>query len=520
MKPPELPGDRQAGFRRERLAAFGFSSGLLTLSFGLVTLVPLLLLLAFPQERALAPAFWLPGGASVAFGLALLVTCRRGRRYALNLTDGAAIVTAIWLYAGLVGSVPFIIGARAHFLHGLFESVSGITTTGLSVFDVRGLPQLLLFWRSWLQFLGGAGFAIVMLAAIVGPFAPALSVAEGHSDPLLPHVRKSAGMFMFLYAGYSAAGIAAYVLAGMAPFEAVCHAFSALSTGGFSTRAGSIGEFGNAGIELITIALMLAGATSFTLHHALWRGRVRAVGRNGELRLAGVVLAGSFLLVAVGTVGRLGLGFVDSARVALFETASALTTTGYSITGYAPWNGLGIFVLIILMTVGGAVSSTAGGVKQYRVYLLFKSVVWDIRRRFLPRNAVVHYSVWRGGTQATIVDQDLRRVAGFVFLYLATYVAGVLVLLGAGCSVQEALFEFASALATTGLSVGVTGPGTAPAILWAEIGGMFLGRLEFLVVLVGLVRVGRGLADYLRRRNRRRVEPRPGPAPSPDEGEV
>jgi trk system potassium uptake protein TrkH len=507
VKKPEPAGDCQAELRRRRLAAYGFTFGLLVAGFGLVTLAPLLLLFRYPGESGLAPAFWLPGGCSVALGLGLLVAGRRGRRHPLNMTDGAAIVTATWAWAALAGSLPFIIGARAPLLHGLFESVSGITTTGLSVFNSPALPHLLNFWRAWLQLVGGAGFAIVMLAAIVGPFAPALLAAEGRSEPLLPHVRKSAGMFILLYSAYCAAGVGGYILAGMPPFEAVCHAFSALSTGGFSTRAGSIGEYGSLGIELVTLVLMLAGAASFTLHHALWRGRLRAVGRNGELRVAAAFLAGAFALVAVGAVGRLGLGLPQTLRVSLFETVSALTTTGYSITSYAPWNGLGVFVLIILMTVGGAVSSTAGGLKQYRVYLLFKSVVWDIRRRFLPRHAVVRYAVWRGGDEAEVGDRDLRQVAGFVFLYFATYVAGVLVLLGAGCTLRDALFEFASALATTGLSVGVTGPATAPVILWTEMAGMFLGRLEFLVVLVGLIRVGRGLGSHLRRRPRPRSDP-------------
>ncbi|MBN2536964.1 TrkH family potassium uptake protein, partial [candidate division WOR-3 bacterium] len=241
MRPPEEARACQAGFRRERLAAYGFTFGLLAACYGLVCLGPLLLLAFDAREAALAPAFWVPGGASLILGVLLLVLNRGGRRHPLNLTDGAAIVTGTWLYAALVGGLPFIIGARAPFLHGLFESVSGITTTGLSVFRVQELPRLLLLWRSWLQFVGGAGFAIVMLAAIVGPFAPALLAAEGRNEPLLPHVRKSAGMFMLLYLAYCLAGIGAYLLAGMAPFEAVCHAFSALSTGGFSTRAGSIG---------------------------------------------------------------------------------------------------------------------------------------------------------------------------------------------------------------------------------------------------------------------------------------
>lgn len=482
MRRPEQPG-------ASRRTGIGFALGLLIAAFGLLTLVPLLWLPAFRSEGRLAHAFWVPAAASVLLGITLAGAFRRGRRQTLTLTDGAAIVLLAWLYACLSGAVPFMLAQGTGFLHSLFESVSGLTTTGLSVLDVGSSSHLVIFWRSWLQFIGGAGFAIVMMSAIIGPFAAALVQAEGHTQPLMPHVRSSAGAFLFIYSGYSVAGVLAYVLAGMPWFDAAVHSFSALSTGGFSSQPNSIGAYHSLPIELITILLMLLGATSFVLHHDLWRGHLRAPLRLPEPMLALGMLVLAVPLVAVAAARALPAGSWAAVRIGIFETVSALTTTGYTTTSYVRWSGLGVFVLIVLMTVGGATASTAGGLKQLRVYLLLKSVVWDIKRRFLPRNAVVYHSMPTSGGRAAVASEDLVQVANFAFLYLGTYVLGVALLLAAGCSLRDSAFEFASALGTTGLSVGVTSPASPPLVLWAEIGGMFLGRLEFLVVIIGAVRL-------------------------------
>jgi len=488
VKRPERPA---AASRRTNL---GFALGLLIAVFGLLTLVPLLWIPVFRAEGRLASAFWVPSAVSILLGIALAAMFWRGRRRVLTLTDGAAIVLLVWVYACLAGAVPFMLAQRLDFLRALFESVSGLTTTGLSVVNVESCSHLVIFWRSWLQFVGGAGFAIVMMSAIIGPFAAALVRAEGHTQPLMPHVRSSAGVFLLIYSGYTVAGILAYVVAGMRVFDAVVHSCSALSTGGFSSQASSIGAYHSPAIELVTMVLMLLGATSFVLHHDLWRGRPRALLRSPEPWLAAGMLALAVPLLVVVAARALPVGFGTALRVGVFEAISALTTTGYTTTNYARWSGLGILVLIVLMTVGGATASTAGGVKQLRVFLLLKSVVWDIRRRFLPRNAVICHTMPSSSGRVEVTADDMVQVANFAFLYLGTYVLGVVLLLAAGCSLSDSAFEFASALATTGLSVGVTTPTASPLVLWTEIGGMFLGRLEFLVVITGVVRIvaGRG----------------------------
>ena len=154
---------------------------------------------------------------------------------------------------------------------------------------------------------------------------------------------------------------------------------------------------------------------------------------------------------------------------------------------------MGWLVLIVLMLIGGGIGSTAGGIKQYRVYVLFKSVLWEIKRALLPRTAVFQDYIWQGERKDFITEERIRRIGTFVFLYLLTYVIGTGIIAAHGYGLKESLFEYASALGTVGLSIGITGARTPPTILWAEIVGMFLGRLEFFVVMISLVKVARDL---------------------------
>jgi trk system potassium uptake protein TrkH len=349
---------------------------------------------------------------------------------------------------------------------------------------------MILFWRSVMQLAGGAGLAIIMMSAIVGPTGVGISSAEGRSDQLVPHVRKSARLVLIIYTGYASAGTLAYWMAGMSSFDAVNHSFAAVSTGGFSTHAESIGHWDSAAIEAVTLPLVLLGNLSFVTAWFLWRGKLRFVLRNGEVRLLAMLTpmaAGAVFLFTCQTLyPQLG----KSVRVAVFETVTAITTTGFSIVSYTNWNPFGVLVLVVLMLIGGGTCSTAGGIKQFRVYLLGKLFVWEIRRSLLPRTAVMERPVWEGDRRVFVDEARMRQVGVFVFVYLATYVLGAMVLCASGYSIQDSLFEFASAIGTVGLSIGVTSADMPDLALWAETLAMFLGRLEFIVVIVSLFKLG------------------------------
>jgi trk system potassium uptake protein TrkH len=482
---------REKEYLRQRYVAILSSTGIILLLSGVVMLSPLLLLLAYPRETVLAPAFVIPAGCLGLIGLILRRTFRYPPSITLSIQEGGVIVLISWVVVILFSAWPFMWVLRLDFSKAVFESVSGWTTTGLSVVDVRSASQIILVWRSVMQLAGGAGLAIIMMSAIVGPSGMGISSAEGRSDQLVPHVRQSARLVLIIYTCYAAVGTLAYWMAGMSLLDAVNHSFAAVSTGGFSTRVESIGHWDSAAIEAVTLPLMLLGNLSFVTAWFLWRGQLRFVTRDGEVRLLAMLIpisaAFAFIFTCRGLYPQLG----KSLRVAIFETATAITTTGFSTVSYERWNAFGMFLLILLMLIGGGTCSTAGGIKQFRIYMLWKLLIWEFRRPFLPSTAMVEQPVWEGNRRVFIKDTRVRQMAVFVFLYLATFAAGSLALSAYGYPIRDSLFEFASALGTVGLSVGVTSSHMPNGGLWVEIAAMFLGRLEFFVVIVSTLKLGR-----------------------------
>ncbi len=234
---------------------------------------------------------------------------------------------------------------------------------------------------------------------------------------------------------------------------------------------------------------MILGNLNFLTAYLLLQGKFGPFLRSGELRLMAVLLPVSMLICFSLVGGGLYSTLSKRLRVAVFEMITALTTTGFSTVSYQDWNGLGFLLLITLMLIGGGTCSTAGGIKQYRIVILFKSIVWDLRRAFLPRTAVVESFVWQGERKDFLSEARIRKIATFVFFYLATFIAGAAVLAAHGYGLQKSLFEFASAIGTVGLSIGVTTASSPPLVLWTESCGMILGRLEFFVIVVGIIKI-------------------------------
>jgi trk system potassium uptake protein TrkH len=484
---------------RERYRSIVSFTGLILALCGLILLSPLLALPWWPIERQHAHGFLFPGLglAAVGFGLWRFLIPRRGP--VLTVQDGGVIVLLSWLIVTVASALTFVMVIRLSFTQALFESVSAWTTTGLSVVDVEKAPRVILLWRSIMQLAGGAGMAIILVTLAGGPLGPGLAVAEGRSDQLVPHVRRSARLVLTIYAGYALAGMIALHLAGMSWFDAVNHSFCAVSTGGFSTRAASVGYWDSAAVEAVTLPLMVLGSTNFQVAYLVLRGRFRPALRNAEVRTAAVLAAVMIPLMLVFVTSAVYGGVGKQLRVAVFEVVSALTTTGYSTTTYSGWPAMGMLILIVLMIIGGGTGSTAGAMKQHRAHLLARAVFWEIRRLWLPARAVTDASVWRGDGKVSIVDRDVVQVAVFAVAYLSIFVLGAGVLVACGFGLQESLFEYASALGTVGLSVGVTSASAPAPVLWAEIVGMLLGRLEIFIVLIALRKLFADGAGMLRR---------------------
>jgi trk system potassium uptake protein TrkH len=479
---------RGSTYLRGRYRAILSQTGFVLSLCSVLMLSPMLVLLAWPAESTLVWGFVVPAAVMAAIGLAAWRLLRPPSGAALTFQEGGVVVVLSWVSVSLFSAWPLMTLSGLNFTQAVFEAVSGWTTTGLSVVDVTAASHAILLWRSTMQVAGGAGLAIIMLSAIIGPTGPAVTAAEGR-EQLVPHVRESARLVVMIYGGYTIAGIVALHLVGMSWFDAVNHSFAAVSTGGFSTRVENIGYWNSPAVESVTIPLMILGNLSFLTAWTLLRGRFRAVARNGEVRLMAVLIPLSAMLVFLLTCRGLYPTLAKAARVAVFETVTALTTTGFSTVGYGNWDSFGCFVLIVLMLIGGGTCSTAGGIKQYRIYMLWENLLWELRRAFLPRTAVVERAVWEADRPVFVTDSRLRQIGTFVFLYLALYVIGTAVLTAHGYGLKESLFEYASSIGTVGLSIGVTLPTTPSVVLWTQTLGMFLGRLEFLVVFTGVAKL-------------------------------
>ena len=457
---------------------------------GVLTAIPMLTACFYPETISDLTAFAIPALGSLIAGAVVCLKNQPQDNEAprpQRIKKGSFFVLFAWSYGIVIGALPFVLAGQLSSIQSLFESVSGWTTTGLSVMDVAQTSPLFLFHRGFMQYCGGLGFVLVMTLFIQNKQSMNLFQAEGHSDQLTPNLGRTVRVIVLMYTTFLIFGAAAYRMAGMSLFDSLIHAMCALSTGGFSTRAESIGYYNSPLIEFITIILMLIGTTNFAALLLLMRRQTRKFLAVSEVRFMSLLLAGTVPLTALVLFSAAYARLSDSFRIALFEVVSALSTSGFSTVGYAHWPQAAVLILIVMMLIGGGIGSTAGGMKLTRVYLMLRTINNHLQNKSAPEGAV-SLSFYTRPQGRTLIDPKLLAdTSCFVFTYLLIYFIGTfLLMLTANCSLMEAMFDFASALGTVGLSIGITGPLTPPLALIVEMAGMLLGRLEIFIVLIGI----------------------------------
>ena len=476
-------------FLKEYKIVLGYV-GVLTMIIGLITLIPLLILLAFPEEIKYATNFMITSIIAIVVGYILKGDIDINQKYKLSLSQDAVIVVFTWLIACLFSSIPWILSGQLNFTQAYFESVSGWTTTGLSVIDIPLTPNIYLFHRSITLFFGGVGLVLVMVSALSATFGLRLYNSEGHSDRLLPNLLKSSRLIMSIYAGYILAGTLLYIFFGMNWFHAINNSIASVSTGGFGMTNNSIGEYNSIAIELITIILMILGSTNFAANMLLLKKEsIKDFFKQSEWKFSWFLLGISIPLIAFSSLKLLFESTSEVLRIAIFQTVSALTTTGFSTVSFNNWGSFPMLILIILMIVGGGTNSTAGGMKQYRVYLMLKNFLWELRKKFKSNHLVNEDYYIKPDGKTFIQSIHITEAANYAYIYIITLFIGTLVLCFHGYSLQDSLFEFASALGTVGLSIGITTATAPPVVLWTEIIGMLFGRLEIYVFFIVAIKI-------------------------------
>ncbi len=466
--------------------------GWLCIASSFLFLTPLIALLFYPEELSYSVYFLGSGFITFTFGLLLNFLFRKGsRNNEITYQSGAIIVVSIWVLIIFFSALPFLFARLGSFTHSVFESTSGWTTTGLTVIDVGKAPNIFLFWRTIIQFVGGAGFAVIMLSSIGGGVSAGIYRAEGRTDNLLPNIKKTAKSILIIYFTYAIFGILALIVTGTNPADAFHHTLTGLATGGFSNRPGSVGEINRLSTEIILIVLMILGATSFGIHFLLWQRSFQTIRKNAEPRLFLFFIALFSILVVLAITGIVYPNLPETIRHSVFQVVSAISGTGFQTTDFKGWPQSAFFMLILLMIFGGMMDSTSGGVKQMRLYILFKAVVIEIVHFYLPNGSVRKYTIWKGNSRMQLDERVIKNTAVFFTLFFTHFVIGVSVFLFLGYDLTTACFELASAINNVGMSLGATNAQASPIYLWNQIFAMFFGRLEFVVILFALSKVAR-----------------------------
>jgi len=476
------------------LSTVSYYLGILCIMMAFLLLLPAMMAITMDSSLTLATCFIYPAIFSAILGLSLVILFEKHELYL-----GAAITlsAAAWLVIAIIGGLPFWLANNfispdigLTLINGVFESMSGFTATGLTMYGLRvedpGLPSSILFWRSLTQWVGGVGVIVLFLSVLVvrtGTVAHRLYLAEGRSHRLVPSVVKTTRRIWAIYAGYTAMLAVILYFLGMPLFDSVNHSMTALATGGFSVKNYSImtyrleAHYNAFWLELAIMPFMVLGGISFAMHHQLFVGNIKRFFENIEVKAIFIII---FISTVVLTIS-LGMTF-DSLRYGSFQVITALTGTGFNTAPVGTWTDFQKFILTILMIFGGGYGSTASALKLIRVVIIFYALIWLVREQLLPESVKLPMKAGKNFYHY----EEIMEVAIYAVLYLIVLIGGALVFMAGGASGVDAMFEVASAEGNVGLSVGLTGatmPLREKIVLIIE---MWAGRLEIFPVLVFL----------------------------------
>jgi trk system potassium uptake protein TrkH len=431
--------------------------------------------------------------------LPVWVFTRKNR--SLNSKDGFAIVTLAWILVALAGALPFYLsGAIPNFTDAWFESMSGVTTTGASIIGnpqtlpnlpngIESLPHGILYWRSFIQWIGGMGIivftiAILPLLGVGGVQLFKAEVPGPVADKIRPRVKETAKILWMVYVGLTAVEAILLSISGMSGFDAICHAFTTMPTGGFSTQNANIAAYGNPAIQYIIILFMFIAGVNFTLHFRSLTGNLKFCLKDPEfLAYLGIIVMAT-LFIFLNVASAQGEWNHDNFLASLFNSVSILTTTGYGSADYEIWPYFSQYLILILMFIGGMGGSTGGGMKVARIILLVKYAATETRR-MLHSRAIIPIRIG----DRYIGEDVVRNTLGFFLFYMSIFGLTALVLTTLNLDFESAIGAAASAIGNIGPGLGEFGPTDNYALLhpigkWMLTFCMLLGRLEIFTIMV------------------------------------
>jgi trk system potassium uptake protein TrkH len=446
------------------------------------------------NEPHIAGVMSISSGICVVTGLISFFLGRKAKPE-LGKREGSVIVASAWLLFSVFGMIPFILsGSIPSVTDAFFETMSGFTTTGASILNnIEELPYGILYWRSLTHWIGGLGIIVISMAIlpIFGYSGMQIFSAEATGptkEKIHPKLSETAKILLYIYIALTATETVLLRLAGMSWFDAVCHSFGTIATGGFSTKQASIAFYNSPAIEYVIIVFMMFSGFNFSLFYFLVKLKIDKVIRNEEFRTYIILIAVFTILLTLSNTNFSSLksvsDFEQSLRQGLFVTTSTITTTGFVTVNYGLWPVFSWFLVIILMLIGSSAGSTAGGMKVVRVLLVFKHSYLEFKRLIHP-NAVfpVQYN------RQVVPENIITRVLAFIILYFIITIAGSAVLSLTKMNFIDSLSGMITCLSNVGPALGNLGPAENFFHLpdfskWFLAFTMMIGRLEIFTVLL------------------------------------
>lgn len=450
-------------------------------------LVPLIFSVFYQESFRIMGIYVLAAVFAFVFGFALKRIFDIERE--TELKHAFLTVSLIWIVYSAFAAIPFVLITGMTFLDSLFEAVSALTTTGISVMVplLDSAPLSLIFWRSFLSWIGGVGIIILALVGVLTTYTKSakLTVAAGRDALLRPNMKNTIKEIWAIYVFLTIVGFVLLYFFGMSAFNSLNYSMSAISTTGMDTTTAGLLEINTFGIDISLMAIMLLGAIPFMVHYSFLKKRqFGAYFKDVEVRIMFLLVLASTVIIAPKMILLHGSNLIGL-ESALFHTISSLTCGGFAIVSRPDifnWDDFIKIVLIGLMFIGGAAGSTAGGIKISRFWIFVKSIYWKIKEVILPEDSFFK----RKFEGRDVENSEIRAIMQLIGMYAGFIVLGTLIITASGADMGNALFEVVSAQSNAGVSTGITHSGMPILSEIMLIINMLVGRLEIIPVLAAI----------------------------------
>ena len=454
------------------------NSGYLMIVIGIMCLIPLIFDLIYFEFDIIS--FAIPGLISILLGVFALQYFDKKVSKKMRFKHGMMISAFAWMWASLIGGFVFTLATHIPIIDGVFESMSALTGTGITMFmDVEILPHSILFFRAFEQWVGGLGVVVMVIAVLTKPgsVSSKLYHSEAREERIKPSIKATMQKTIEIYSIYTVLGIILYLIAGMPLFDSICNTFHTISTGGMSIKNANMGFYHSDIIYLISIILMILGATSFLVHYKVIKTRGKSLFKDLQFQIIMTVIAVvTLMLYFVSNIVPIDL---------LFTVVSAITTTGASVaspTTMAGWPPFVLICLMCLMITGGSNGSTVAAIKLVRMITYFKGVYRHIREIMSPEGRVVPVKLHGH----TIPEKAIAQAGSYITLYMMFIMFTWALFCLFGYDPFRSLFSAMSLQGNNGLDLGIINYTLNPILKLVSIFDMWTGRLEIYPVLITL----------------------------------